>query len=218
MANQSVHQKLIPGKVFHIYNRGNNRQDLFFEERNYAYFLSLWDKYISPVADTFAYCLLNNHFHFLIRVKREQDLAAIFPTKNLNTESDFSLLVSKSFSNLFNAYSKAINKSYKRTGSLFQERFRRKWIDSDAYFTEVIFYIHGNAQKHGLVDDFREYPYSSFHEILARPGGSFRQIGNQTQKEILEWFGGTEAFNHYHDQYREALIERKNFLEVIDDD
>ena len=60
---------MTPGQYFHIYNRGNNGEDIFLEARNYAYFLKLYQKYICPIADTYAYCLLKNHFHFLIRIK-----------------------------------------------------------------------------------------------------------------------------------------------------
>jgi REP element-mobilizing transposase RayT len=63
---------LLPGRYYHVLNRGNNRENLFIEERNYAYFLQLYGKYISPIADTFAYCLLRNHFHLLIRVKDDK--------------------------------------------------------------------------------------------------------------------------------------------------
>lgn len=65
-------QKMVPlepGRFYHVYTRGNNRENLFFEEKNYDYFLQLYKKYISPFADTYAYCLLRNHFHFLIKVK-----------------------------------------------------------------------------------------------------------------------------------------------------
>ena len=64
---------LLPGVYYHIYNRGNNREDLFIEKRNYPYFLSLYAKHIEPVADTFAYCLLRNHFHFSLRIKTEEE-------------------------------------------------------------------------------------------------------------------------------------------------
>jgi len=57
------------GLYYHIYNRGNNRENIFLEERNYRYFLQLYLKYIEPIAWTFAYCLLRNHFHFLVRIK-----------------------------------------------------------------------------------------------------------------------------------------------------
>ena len=54
---------------YHIYNRGTNRENVFVEERNYRHFLQLYAKHIQPVAETYAYCLLKNHFHFLVRIK-----------------------------------------------------------------------------------------------------------------------------------------------------
>jgi REP element-mobilizing transposase RayT len=64
---------LVPGMYYHIYNRGNNREDLFIEKRNYPYFLSLYKKHIEPIADTYAYCLLRNHFHTSLRIKTEEE-------------------------------------------------------------------------------------------------------------------------------------------------
>jgi putative transposase len=64
-----VKNTLCPGVFYHIYNRGNNRENIFREERNYAYFLQLYTRHIAPIAETYAYCLLKNHFHLLIRVK-----------------------------------------------------------------------------------------------------------------------------------------------------
>jgi len=64
---------LQPGVFYHIYNRGTNREDIFIEGRNYDYFMQLYIKYIEPVVETYAYCLLKNHFHLLVRVKEEAD-------------------------------------------------------------------------------------------------------------------------------------------------
>ena len=61
------------GKYYHIYNRGNNRETLFYTEANYKYFLKKYDKYLSEYVDTYAYCLLPNHFHLLISVKELKD-------------------------------------------------------------------------------------------------------------------------------------------------
>lgn len=57
------------GSFYHIYNRGNNGGDIFFDDENYNYFLKLLAKYITPVADIYAYCLMRNHFHLLVRIK-----------------------------------------------------------------------------------------------------------------------------------------------------
>ena len=58
-----------PGVVYHFFNRGNNKENIFIEEKNYSFFLSLVTKYLLPVADIYAYCLLKNHFHFALRIK-----------------------------------------------------------------------------------------------------------------------------------------------------
>ena len=75
---------------YHIYNRGNNRENLFKQDRNYRYFLKLYAKHIEPIADTFAYCLLPNHFHLLVRIKgeTEQNLSGFENLTGLTTRSN----------------------------------------------------------------------------------------------------------------------------------
>jgi len=96
---------LLSGETYHIFNRGNNRENIFIEERNYRYFLKLYAKYINQVVDTFAYCLLRNHFHFLVRIKEEQDKQDCQSSKDWQSY----LSPSRAFSNLFSTYTKAIN-------------------------------------------------------------------------------------------------------------
>ena len=66
---KNISATLQPGVYYHIYNRGNNRENLFLENRNYPYFLTLYEKHIEPIADTYAYCLMRNHFHLLVKIK-----------------------------------------------------------------------------------------------------------------------------------------------------
>ena len=112
------------GGIYHIYNRGINRESIFVEERNYRYFLQLYARHVAPVAETYAYCLLGNHFHFLVRIK---DLVEVSDPSDPKEPSQH-------FSNLFNAYAKAFNKAHDRTGTLFQRPFGRVEVTSDAYF------------------------------------------------------------------------------------
>ena len=173
------------GETYHIYNRGNNREDIFIEERNYHYFMELYSKYIDRVAITFAYCLLRNHFHFLVRVKNEKDWQS---SKDWQSHQS----PSRAFSNLFSSYTKAINKAYWRTGSLFEKPFKRKRVNNDSYFTNLVLYIHRNPELHGLVQDFRYWPHSSYNAILST---------EQTcvlRTEILNWFGNKEEFTSLH--------------------
>jgi len=74
------------GQYYHIFNRGNNRENIFIEGRNYHYFMKLYAKYVEPVAETFAYCLLRNHFHFLVRIFTEDEIGEKNPKgfKNLS--------------------------------------------------------------------------------------------------------------------------------------
>ena len=172
------------GKYYHIYNRGNNRENIFVEERNYRYFLQLYAKYIEPVADTYAYCLMRNHFHVLVK---------IIDPKGLEDPLGLDLLdAGQQFGKLFNAYAKAINKAYQRTGSLFQNPFRRKEVTSDAYFRQLVAYIHRNPQKHGFVADFRDWPYSSYHALLSDKPTHVKRV------EVLEWFGDAPALAEFH--------------------
>ena len=182
---------MLPGRYYYVLNRGNNRENIFLEERNYTYFLQLYAKYVLPVADTFAYCLLRNHFHLLIRVKEVQESDSL-------KESDSSP-IHAAFQSLFGTYAKAINKGYGRTGKLFQEHFARIEVTSDAYFTNLIFYIHFNPQKHGFVNDWRDWPWSSYSAFMS---------GQPTQlqrSEVLDWFGGRERLAEFH---RGAVDER----------
>lgn len=181
---------------YHIYNRGVNRENIFLEERNYAYFWNLYEKYIDPVADTFAYCLLKNHFHVLVRTKSVDEIK----DKNQTLRVLETLMVSRpdpsrNFSNFFNAYAKGINKTYGRTGSLFQHPFGRVVIADDRQFAAVVRYIHQNPQKHGFVPDFREWPYSSYDSLLNdEPTHLQRDI-------VLDWFGGRGGYSRLHTEW-----------------
>jgi REP element-mobilizing transposase RayT len=189
----AVCKKLEPGLFYHIYNRGNNKETLFKEEKNYRFFLKRWRKYIEKVANTYSFSLLNNHFHFFIQIKSKKELRDYRKAKKKKQSLD--KVISHAFSNFFNSYAKSINRKYGRTGSLFQERFRRKLIDSDEYFTQIINYIHGNAQKHGLIENFCNYRYSSYNELLS---------GEPTflmREEIFKWFGGRDKFIEQHNCY-----------------
>jgi hypothetical protein len=148
----------------------------------------LYAKHIEPIADTFAYCLLPNHFHLLVRIKaeEEQDLTGTL-RENLS-----GLVPSRQFANLFNAYTKAINNAYSRTGALFERPFDRKLVDSDAYFTQLVIYIHQNPQRHGLIADFRDWPYSSYiTHLSAQPTRLKREI-------VLDWFSGPQQLVRQH--------------------
>ncbi len=180
MANEPLQY----GCYYHIYNRGNNSENLFRQEENYRYFLKLYAKYILPVADTFAYCLLPNHFHLLVQIR---DL-----TGSPNLSGLKALKPSQQFSNLFNAYTKAVNKHYQRHGALFERPFKRIPVASERYFAKLVAYIHQNPQRHGLIDDFRQWPYSSYKTLFSeKPTHLNRDV-------VLGWFGGQKGVERLH--------------------
>lgn len=144
---------LIPiekGNYYHIYNKGNNGIDIFYENENYLHFLRLYDKYIEPVTETFAWCLLKNHFHLLVYIKYDAEINVDL-LEYSTVEKPKTIDASKQFSHLFNAYTRSMNKRYKRTGSLFEKPFERKLVKSEKYFKNLIFYINNNAVHHGFV-------------------------------------------------------------------
>lgn len=146
---------LEPGGTYHVFNRGNNGENIFKEEENYFYFLRLIKRHLLPVCDIYAYCLLGNHFHFLLKIKEKDELTTSHQQK-----------LHLPFSNLFNAYTKAVNKKYNRSGSLFQEHLKRKRVSDEKYLIQLIAYIHLFPQKHGFVVDFRNYKFSSYQAYL----------------------------------------------------
>jgi len=175
---------------YHIYNRGTNRENIFYEERNFNHFLRLYTHHIEPVAETFAFCLLRNHFHLLVRIKTEEE---IHDTQKVS-EKPFGS-VSRKFSDFFNAYAKSINQAYGRTGSLFQHPFGRIPVTSDRQFWSIIAYIHQNPQKHKFAEDFREWKWSSYAALLSE------KPTRLTRAAVLECFSGRQRYTELHAQW-----------------
>jgi hypothetical protein len=202
---------LVPGNFYHIYNRGNNCENIFVQERNYAYFIELWWKHLHPIAETWAFCLLRNHFHASVYIKEQvTDLTGpieFAPGPNPGVDrgesppdprGDLSGLKRKDpsqyFSNLFNAYARGVNIATQRTGALFERPFKRIPIDNESYLMRLIVYIHQNPQKHRFVSDFRDWNYSSYHSIIGN-------APTRLQKDkVLQLFGSRADFIRIHQE------------------
>lgn len=181
------------GNFYHIYNRGNNSIDVFFDNESYCYFLKLFNKYISPIADIYSWCLLKNHFHILVYIRIENEID--FDKLTYSTvEKPKMLNASKQFGHFINAYTQVIYKKYRRTGSLFEKRFSRKLVSSNIYLKNFICYIHFNPLKHGFVSKMSLYRWSSFNDIISAEHTNLRR------DDILDIFGGKEHFMEYHAQ------------------
>ncbi|WP_377047763.1 transposase [Rufibacter quisquiliarum] len=179
---------LEPCKFYHIYTRGNNSESVFVSQESYLHFLQLYRKYVAPFVHTYCYCLLPNHVHFLIQVKEAE---ALLKRSEQNQEF-IPVSLQRQWGHLLNAFTKAMNIRYGRVDSLFQKRFRRKEVTSEAYFTRLIFYIHFNPQHHGLIQDFKDWPYSSYHSLLSK------KTTNLERDTVLEWFGDREHMERFH--------------------
>ena len=186
-----IKQPILHGNYYHIYNRGNNGIDIFFENENYYHFLRLYAKYIEPIAETYAWCLLKNHFHLLVRIKEKVEIVQNELTYS-TTEKPKTIDPSRQFSHLFNAYTQAVNKRHNRTGSLFETTFERKLVSSEKYFQQLIFYIHNNPVHHGFVKQMSLYPWSSYETIISNKPTKLKRA------EVIELFGDVENFLLYH--------------------
>lgn len=169
--------KFFAGNYYHVYNRGANREKIFRENENYLFLLEKVVRYATEMAVTIiAYCLMPNRYHFLLRREGER------------TISDFIQAV-------FNSYSKAFNKMYLRTGTLFEGLFQCIHVDKESYLIYLCRYIHRNPLAAGLVADLERWPYSNYLEwIEARAGKlvdrkfvkSYFQTPEQYRSFVLE--------------------------------
>jgi putative transposase len=157
--------------IYHIYNRGNNKQIIFFTEENYLYFLKKVRKYILPHCDMLAYVLMPNHFHFLIHAdeRTEKQLPGPAITRNVLSEGIRLLLSS---------YSKGVNKQEDRTGNLIQQKTKSKCvhntsdINEKGYSDTCFYYIHQNPLRAGLVVKTEDWHYSSYRDYAGLRNGT----------------------------------------------
>ena len=186
--------KLEIGKYYHIFNRRNNKELIFLNEDNYNYFLSLVSKYLLPISDMYSYCLIPNHFHFVIKIKTENELPQGFDVSKLH----------QPFSNLFNAYSKAFNKRNNRRGSLFQEHLKRIEIKNSDYLRNLIVYVNTNSNHHEL-GDYKTYKHCSFLALIS---------DNETRlarKQVVDLFDDVKNLKFMFESKKEKLDTIKEF-------
>lgn len=181
------------GSVYHIFSHVNGKELIFREETNYQFFLKQLDKYITQIADIYAYCLLPNHFHLLLRFKNIQ---------GVNVEDEHQSLM-KNFGNFLNSYAKAFNKKYNRKGALFLNAVKRKKISDEKYLLKVLHYIHNNPVNHGFVNKIDQWKHSSYNSYL-----NPEKESKLNRTEIMQYFDSLEVFRNYH----QSMVEY-NFLD-----
>lgn len=201
--------KIEPGRYYHIYNRGINSREIFFSDRDFERFLDKYIYYLGLSVKTFAYCLMNNHFHFLLKVlsiKAHQRAIATHRKFKPNQASyilpnpeNRLFKIEQLLSHLFNSHTRYINSKYNRTGSLWDANFKVREIDSDEYLQQCICYIHRNPIHHGLTNSYKAYPYSSFKEVLLNNN----IIVDSSATLVL--FGNRENFEAAHQEVKNTL-------------
>ena len=202
---------LLADNIYHITGHAVGNEKLFLNDDNYRFFLKRYAKYIEPVADTFAWSLLPNHFHFLIRIKPYPELLSHYKKIKPHRKEDKGWqpdFVMKRFSNLLDSYAKSFNIKNNRRGALFMDYMRRVEVTTDAQYSTTVFYIHKNAVHHGYCKDIISWPWSSYKTILSDAPTKIER------QKVLDWFGGIEKFIQYHAQpihlKNAAMVEYEN--------
>jgi len=163
--------KFIENAVYHVYNQGNNKQKLFFTPENYLHFLRYYRKFIAPYTDTLAFCLMPNHFHFLISTNYLSVMPKVVGSLELSE-------LSNGFRMLLSSYTQSINKQQNRTGSLFRQNTKTKLIDNGSlnYSFTAFHYIHLNPLMSNLVTNLDDWDYSSYKDYTGKRNGTLCNI------------------------------------------
>ncbi|PWN07966.1 hypothetical protein [Rhodohalobacter mucosus] len=194
------------GNFYHLYNRGANRSKIFWSDSDFRKFIELYRFYLYPAVETYSWCLLRNHFHFLVRVRTKEDQTELFKRDRELFKAGFfhgklnpatsPYNVSRQLSHLMNRYTRFINKKRQRSGTLIQGPIKRKHIANEAYFLNLICYIHKNPIHHGIVDNYSSYLHSSYKDIIGTHP-TFME-----RDKIHDLFGGIHGFLSAHQEYK----------------
>ena len=158
--------KFTPDNIYHVYNQGNNKEQVFKEDVHYYYFLQLYQSYLVPICETLSWCLMPNHFHFMIYTDE----------RCLGLKKQGGLLldpVTNGIRKLLSAYTHEFNIKNNRSGSLFRPKTKAKNLIEEAedvnnqigkqdYYLNCFNYIHYNPKEAGLVNFAEDWKWSSY--------------------------------------------------------
>jgi len=180
-------EKIESGSLYHVYNRGNNKDKVFFEEDNYLYFHRLLHKYSQEYRiKVHVYCYMPNHYHLLVRIGDDNKLSDMMRKWIL-------------------AYTKAINKRYNRVGHLFQDRYKIKKVDSIEYYLQLSRYIHINTFFASLVSSINVWKHSSYCKYISD------EIDKVISTDfLLSHFKDKNAYREFVETYAREKFEEKS--------
>lgn len=176
------------GYLYHIYNQGNNRQRIFFERRNYDFFLRKMRTHLLPHCDVLAYCLMPNHFHWMVRASATRSATQSRAPSAPSAPSDTPNGLQKSIGILLASYTRAINKQENRTGSLFRCRTKAVCLNCSKGIDPSYFNTAFGAMMN-VYDPEKEYPQVCFDYIHLNP------VNANLVKSICDWeFSSAKAY------------------------
>ncbi len=171
-------RKFKAGQYYHIYNRGINRQPIFFCDENWGFFIKRLREYCSPeFIDMVAYCLMPTHYHLMVYLKTDE-------------------LSSKIMQPFTISYTKAVNRQQERTGPVFEGRFKALLIDKDEYLLHLSRYIHLNPVIAGRVEYPAEWMFSSYRDYIGLRQGTFPKTDF-----ILSQFSSRQMYAKFVESY-----------------
>lgn len=191
--------RFIEGELYHVYNRGNNKRQIFFNEENYIFFLKKIRKWIAPNCDILCWCLMPNHFHLLLRANGSSIIE--LPSYGGKPIQHLALNIGRTLS----SYSSAINKQEGTSGSLFQQKTKAKLLSEikkqttsitlEQYTINSMHYIHQNPLRAGFVKRLEDWKYSSFRDYAGLRNGTL------CKKDTLLGITGYKLSTFYADSY-----------------
>ncbi len=181
------------GEFYHIYNSAVGSEKLFVSAENYRFFLDRFHFYTKDILSIYAYCLLSNHFHFLIKIQESSDNKTI----------------AEQLRKFFISYAKSFNKNRLRRGALFEKHLKRVKINSEEQLLWTIYYIHRNPVHHRISSDYKRYKWSSYRSLISDKKTKLERL------EALNAFSGAEEFVKFHQRnIEEDILNQKiNFWE-----
>ena len=219
-------QKFEENEYYHIYNRANGKALLFEDDGNFRYFLEKWQRYLGNYVDTVAYCLMNNHFHFTVRIKTVDDKIRQLAGEENTTAGDkfsknaisYNVFLEDQFRRLFQSYSISFNKQKQRHGSLFQPKFKRVRLVSIPRILEAIAYVHHNPLHHDYSPYYETWTYSSYKTYLSKqPTKLARTLGLSlfsAEARVSSDITDIEVyFKQYHDYFHKSWIKKQKWAE-----
>ncbi len=205
-------QKFIEDGIYHIYNKSVTGETMFRDDNDYNRFIAKYQRYFGAFFDTYAYALMPNHFHFLVKVRQLNAKTQLMIAKEGTKMAQLVISNHRAIHHFLidqlrrwlSGHSLYFNRKYQRTGPLLMNKVKRVGCSSSEKVKDLICYIHHNAMHHGLRQDFGQWDYDSFNLYRDDQEG-----GVIARKEVIEWIGDYENFIKMHLEYRHSYLEEK---------